>query len=93
MPSRRRLDSRVRRAFRASCGRSLVVMKTCSRSTPLSFTALPTSASFLYSVAVSMWRYPTSSAARTDSYAVLDLSCHVPKPTIGSASPPANFTV
>ena len=62
-------------------------MNTSRRSRPLSRTARPTSASFWYMVAVSRWRYPTSSAYRTASYARDPRSRHVPKPTIGIVTP------
>ena len=52
MPSARRLPSRVRRSRPAAPGGSLVVRNTCSRGTPLSRTARPTSRSLRYMLGV-----------------------------------------
>jgi len=53
---------------------SLLVMNTSSRAKPLSAMALPTSGSLPYISAVSMCRYPASSAARTLEYASDDVA-------------------
>ena len=80
------------RASRASCparsGGSLVVTKSSSRSTPESARARPTSRSLAYIVAVSTCRKPTSSAARTASYASAPRACQVPKPSRGISTSP-----
>jgi hypothetical protein len=63
----RRLACSVSRTRPERSGGNLVVRKTSSRGTALSRRARPTSPSLLYMVAVSMWRYPASSAYRTAS--------------------------
>ena len=52
----------VRQVFGVVGSGNFVVTKSSARGTPLSATACPTCRSFPYIVAVSMCRYPTSSA-------------------------------
>src|SRR5258706_12767071 len=59
-------------------------MKTSSRGTPLSFNARPTLSSLPYAWAVSMWRYPSSRAHRTELTVVGPFGiCHTPRPSSG----------
>ena len=71
-------------------GWNFVVMNTSSRAMPLSRSARPTLDSFPYACAVSMWRYPTSSAARTAcAHSGPSGTCHTPSPSSGITVPSA----
>ena len=76
------LDQRPAR--RPSCG-TFVVRKISSRGTPLSAIPRPTSRSFSYARAVSICRYPISSASRTPSVASCPVISQVPNPRAGTA--------
>jgi MmyB-like transcription regulator ligand binding domain len=62
---------------------SLVVMNNSARGMPLLPTARPTASSFPYEAAVSMCRYPTSSAVATASSVCPGGTWKTSKPTIG----------
>ena len=71
-------------------GWNFVVMNTSSRAMPLSRSARPTLASLPYACAVSMWRYPSSSAARTAcTHAGPSGTCQTPSPSSGITVPSA----
>src|SRR4029453_13125658 len=69
-----------------------VVMNTCSRGTPLSRTARPTSRSLRYMAAVSRWREPTTMASRTAAWQPPPVICQVPKPSSGMGPPGSRAT-
>ena len=71
----------------ASSYQTLVVIQTASRGTPLAASAAPTSRSLPYIRAVSMWRYPSSSASSTASRQGRPVTSHVPTPIRGTSTP------
>ena len=72
-------------------GKNLVVMKTSWRGTPLSRNACPTLSSLPYACAVSMCRYPSSSAHWTAATHSGPFGiCHTPGPINGIALPSAS---
>src|SRR5882724_12220337 len=69
-------------------------MKTSSRRTPLSRNPCPTLSSLPYAWAVSMCRYPSSSAQRTAStHSRAFSTCQTPSPSIGITWPSASSCV
>ena len=95
MPNSLRLLSNAASTLpsRMSVTASLVVTNTSLRSTPLSRMPCPTASSFSYSAAVSMWRYPASSAHLTQLTPSWSLQRNTPRPSIGISTPLFSFFV
>ena len=85
-PATPRHPARPASARASVCG-TFVVRKISSRGTPLSAIPRPTSRSFSYARAVSICRYPISSASRTPSVASCPVTSHVPYPMAGTRTP------